>query len=414
MNFTIGENLGDILIEIAQEKIKNCKFDDAIYTYSNTFPGITKGLILKILKNELVVVTNDDHQTISLTDDENIKKKNQHNIYDWNIITKNIIDDIQNELQTIVLYKSNIKFDINDYCLYRIILNPINDKNRDELSPINTLVARYISGEKLSLTKLPPLAHLLDEGNENFFGLDEEYKNLYIICKYVDCIRHLYKNIIKLDKLYHFLIENKLIAHIRFIEDIFERSISQFLLPFVDEDKGYHHPLCDKPILELKQNILNNIKNTACGKEFLENGIVTKNIEDGYDAGYLTPEGVFYGLNGSANELLHTQLTDMLTSKLYSDTKYNSLDSEYNLMKQYGLMKIHGDHVYGFFTFNKEEAEKEGIFCPTDKQIDAICRYANLYHRGEINTDTGLGYHPVRISALKQMDEIALRNTFAI
>ena len=57
LQMKLGENLGDILLEIAQENIRKGEPEKAIETYTSSLHGFTDEYALMLLKNEGVLVT---------------------------------------------------------------------------------------------------------------------------------------------------------------------------------------------------------------------------------------------------------------------------------------------------------------------------------------------------------------------
>ena len=416
--FSLGDNIGEILLDIAQYKIKKGDFEGAIKTYTDSFEGFTRNYALKVLKNEAVIVVTDNGAGIDLVDDEDSIKENAELIVDWNHTIKKTLGDLNESCLFISSIRNKVSIDLNDYCLYEMISSLGDDKYLD---PVYTLVARYISGEKLNLPRFPVLGHLISKGDEYFFSeyVDEEIsakeKRAYAILKYVDCIKYMHRDFMVLNSMYNSLLNNGFIQHAPMFEDTIENVLCNYLIPFCNTEKGYHHPMCDEKIIKLKESMYDDISKTSIGKEYIENGIIAKNILDGYDAGYLAPDGTFYGLRGEDNELLHVQLSDMLVEKKFKEFKQGySLDIEFALMQE-GYMKIHHDRVFGMFAFKREEVGKDcKLWCPTEAQLQAIYDYANKFYGGQINTDSTFGTNLVSVSALRQMDEIALRNTFEI
>ena len=68
LNFRIGKNIGTILLEIAQTAIKDGNPQKAIDTYTKALNGFTEEYVVKVLKNDYVLVT--DGEVVSLTDSE--------------------------------------------------------------------------------------------------------------------------------------------------------------------------------------------------------------------------------------------------------------------------------------------------------------------------------------------------------
>jgi len=405
LHFRLGENIGEILLGIAQDNIENCQFEKAISTYVDSFQGFSKEYAMDIIKGKLALTTTEDGMSVIISDDPKYINDVKDHLYDWTRIVNNLVEDVETAKKRIIEIKNSAMMqtsaDVNNYDL------SVQEKVH---SGLNNIVARYIAGDDISVGKFPIFYRMLDRGDYDINSLDRIEKIYYYIVHYVDAIKYLHKDIVKLDKLYNFLLENEFIERVPFIEHIFERICDAIFREFCDTTTGYNHPLCDDKIFELKDTIFNDIKNTKYGNEYFENGIVRKNILDGYDAGYLAPDGTFYGLNGSDQELLHVQLSDMLTETVYAELNTaNSFDKEYELMNR-GFMKIHHDTVYGHYAFDKSDKTAR-LYCPTKTQIDLIYKYANKFYGGKINTNS-TGYDEVSVSALRQMDEIALRNVW--
>ena len=412
LGFSLGDNIGEILLDIAQNKIKKGDFEGAIKTYTDSFEGFTRDYALKVLKNEAVIVVADNGAGIELVSDEDSIKENTELIVDWNHTIKKMMEDLNESCLFIDSIRNKASIDLNDYCLYEMI----SSRGDTYMDPVNTLVARYISGEKLDLPKFPVLSHLISKGDDCFYNknVDEEMtareKKAYTILKYVDCIKYMHRDFMTLNNIYNSLLDNEFIQRAPKFEDAIENVLCNYLMPFCNTDKGYHHPMCDEEITKLKESMYDDIHKTSVGKEYIENGIIAKNILDGYDAGYLSPDGTFYGMSGDMNELLHVQLIDMLCEKLVKKGG-SILDAEYELMKK-GYMKIHHDNIYGFYGLKDD---KEMLYCPTEKQIELICQYANKFYGGKINTASSpIESNLISTSALKQMDEESLHNAFRI
>lgn len=144
-----------------------------------------------------------------------------------------------------------------------------------------------------------------------------------------------------------------------------------------------------------------------------------KNIDDGYDGGWLSPDGVFYGDCGDTSSMIHMNLADMMFKKLFSknDLKMNDLslfgsteDPEQYLTRN-GWMKIHNNEIYGVF-MNDEKY----LYCPTKKQISEICRYADLNWYGKIYTRPQIvkRTEPISTYKLRQMDKFKLNEIFNV
>lgn len=263
------------------------------------------------------------------------------------------------------------------------------------------------------------------ENNDN--NLREMRKAYYNICKelnihcinssydanfiqqYVELMNNMFDEYMKFSNTYKFLIDNDFINRITFVENNVEN-----VLEILDE-------FCNKNIdYRLKEKIKDNIFTTEWGMEYFKHGILKKNIDDGYDAGWLSPDGVFYGDCGDTSSMIHMNLADRMFKKLFSknDLKKNDLlfggteDPEQYLTRN-GWMKIHNNEIYGVFM---NDPEGEYLYCPTKKQISEICRYADLNWHGKIYTQPQIvkRTEPISTYKLRQMDKFKLNELFDI
>lgn len=259
------------------------------------------------------------------------------------------------------------------------------------------------------------------ENNDN--NLREMRKAYYNICKelnpsydenfikqYVELINNMFDEYMKFSNTYKFLIDNGFINRITFVENNIEN-----ILEILDE-------FCNKNIdYRLKEKIKDNIFTTEWGMEYFKYGILKKNIDDGYDAGWLSPDGVFYGDCGDTSSMIHMNLADRMFKKLFSknDLKKNDLslfggteDPEQYLIRN-GWIKIHNNEIYGVFM---NDPEGEYLYCPTKKQISEICRYADLNWHGKIYTQPQIvkRTEPISTYKLRQMDKFKLNELFDI
>ena len=230
------------------------------------------------------------------------------------------------------------------------------------------------------------------------------------IKQYVDLISNMFDEYMKFSNMYKFLIDNNFINRITFVENNIEN-----VLEILDE-------FCNKNIdYRLKEKIKDNIFTTELGMEYFKYGILKKNIDDGYDAGWLSPDGVFYGDCGETSSMIHMNLADRMFKKLFSknDLKRNDLtlfgsteDPEQYLTRN-GWIKIHNNEIYGVFM---NDPEGEYLYCPTKKQISEICRYADLNWHGKIYTRPQIvkRTEPISTYKLRQMDKFKLNEIFDI
>ena len=157
-------------------------------------------------------------------------------------------------------------------------------------------------------------------------------------------------------------------------------------------------------IRNLEETISNPDCVTPFVKEYVENEReINKKLVDffnpcditkGYDAGWLAPNGDFYGLNGSRSNLLHMKISDKLKEQgtiKYSEDRGPDLWMEIN-----GWMRIAGNQIFfgGMMLDSNNHVTRE--------QVDKLILYADTCCNGML----GMGYkgHIVKSVKLKQMD----------
>lgn len=426
MHMRLGENLGEILLNIAQEKIFKGDPLGAINAYTESLVGIPEEYVVMILKNQAVLKTNPDGINMDFSDDPQALKENEKNIYDWlNIISKK--DDELREL-TKTIYHHETKFAqsarnrINDFNLM-----DYGTRQEDDLfhAGFHHIIARLIANI--------PFAHCASNGEKVWNRIVSNVENddaytyervYYHLVNYMQCIRLLLSDYKKLSTMYDWLLEKELISHIPFIEKNFERCI-QILDEFANPNIGFHHPMCDEEISDFKEEITDVIMKTRWGKEYFLYGATIKDIMDGYDAGWLSPTGEFFGDNGEVSAMIHMNLAEQIYSgkgeygkqMKEDDVSRWSTNSPEQWLQKKGWVKIHHQDCYGSFIGSKDWTDYP--YCPTQAQIKMICKYADTLYNGKFYTEynsLGMGRHshpePYSTYKVKQMDDIMLHKIF--
>ena len=404
LNFRIGKNIGTILLEIAQTAIKDGNPQKAIDTYTKALNGFTEEYAVKVLKNEYVLVT--DGEVVSLTDSESERISNNGNITDWNFW-------LERKLEYMTEICKSLNSIEKQFGRYGNILDfnitiPIKNYFGLELAKkvgLDDIVAKLIVGEKCG-----------KEDNDVWDELCSNVKceqakmhemELYLIAKYVDNIRILHKEYMAFAKVYEFLLNNGLADRPLFFEKNLEFAIKKLCI-FSDTKNGYYHPICNAKLSEYKKQIIDDVNSTPLGNEYMRIGIVEKNIMDGYDAGWLSPDGKFYGENGPTSNMIHLSIAECL--------KKNNLNGDRELENE-GWIKIHEDEVYGCFIGElKPSSDFPYAYCPTEIQVKMICDYIDKYHNGKLYTRPKIVETTDAISTykLRQMDKVMLHKLFGL
>lgn len=427
MRMRIGSQLGEILLQTAQEKIKNGECQNAIELYTESLHGFTEEYVGKVLRNEMVLVTDEDGVNMKLVDDKEIIENNKSNIYDWWSIIKSEIEyidelrDYRNEMMKKFNYVC--KENIENVNIREVMLRYMDEGQLRHFGCYN-IAAKLIANK--------PFSNLASNGEDSWERLctnvedNEAYKYervLYYIVKYNEIIRKLFNTYMKIANTYKFLEDYKLIEHYPFIEMMFENVI-EILDKYSDTNHGYYHPMCDPEVYEFKEAISDGLLKTQYGSEYLKYGIIQKNILDGYDAGYLSPEGIFYGGIGETSAMIHLNIAAEIfswsasphqTQMLNDGVTIYGTESPERWLEKHGWIKIHHNDIYGSFIGDKDWTEYP--YCPTQEQIKWICKYADKFYNGKFYTEASCSRHrhpePYSTYKVKQMDNIMLHEIFS-
>ncbi len=407
----LGQNLGDILLEIAQTSIQNGNPQKAITTYTDSLQGFTDEYALGLLKNEYVLITSDDGTSVNLTDCQEKRNNNKENIFDWDEWVNNKISDLMDSVHALISidneFSTHVRADILNYSLYQPIIDYFGSEDAKNIS-VHNIAAKLIAGDGFSRQRSngENVWSSLCAKVENKNAKKYEYA-LYFIVNYVNNIRILHKEYMCLVNSCTFLFQNQLAKRPYLFEAKVEAALD-LLCKFADTTMGYYHPMCNTKLYESKEALDDDILSTSFGKEFRRYGILEKNIMDGYDAGWLSPAGKFYGDNGFTSSMIHLRLAEQITKEDTSGDR--KLEEE-------GWIKIHWDEVYGTFIGDLTPTDDYPYkYCPTDIQIKMICEYIDKFHNSKLYTKPKIvkETEPISTYKLRQMDKFKLHEIFGL
>lgn len=438
LHMRVGPLIGEQLLEIAQSNISKGDIEYAMSVYPTAF-GMQKEHALMILKNQAVVVTDEDGEGVSLKDDPELIANNAHNILDWELIIENRQKDIYDILYAIhktandfmKLYNGNIE----NYSILDMMSRYFNNEELKSIGKHN-IAARMIGS---------PDGKICDRGNSNPTSVWERIENrmqygegkdlskcekiLYYTVQYNKLIKMLHKEYMNFENTYLFLVENEFIKKPSRIEHMIEMTI-EVLWKFSDTSTGYYHPLCNTGLYEYKEKLSDDLVKTKFGNEFARNGIIKKDIMDGYDAGWLSPDGEFYGADGETSSMIHMNLAEQIFNapcniyavRMAKDgvSIMSGIESPEYWLEKHGWIKIHHNDCYGAFIGHRNEEPTPDYpyaYNPTDIQIKMICDYADKFYGGKFYTEANaLGRithtEPYSTYAVRQMDEFKIHEIF--
>lgn len=449
LHMRVGPLIGEHLLEIAQSNILKGDVEYAMSVYPTAF-GMQKEHALMILKNQAVVVTDEDGEGVSLKDDPELIADNAHNILDWELIIEKRQKDIYEMLYTIHKTANNfMKYyngNIENYSILDMMSRYFNDEQLKSIGKHN--IAARICGS--------PECKICNKGNSNptsvwerlegqvesYLADIDEYGEsdmpyppakweiiLYLTVRYNKLIRMLHKEYMNFENTYLFLVENEFIKKPFRIEHMIEMAV-EVLWKFSDTSTGYYHPLCNTGLYEYKEKLSDDLMKTKFGKEFAQNGILQKDIMDGYDAGWLSPDGEFYGADGETSSMIHMNLAEQIFNapcniyavRMAKDgvSIMSGIESPEYWLEKHGWVKIHHEDCYGAFIGHRNEEPTPDYpyaYNPTDIQIKMICDYADKFYGGKFYTEADcLGRithtEPHSTYAVRQMDDLKIHEIF--
>ena len=409
LHMSVGQNIGAVLLEIAQNAIKQGEPSKAISTYTTTLQGFKEEYVIQLLKNKCVLVTTDDAEDdgcdVRLTSCAAEISNNWRNITNWDWWTADCLFSMTEIVKTLKKIKEDflviIGRSVLDYSIVDIVYNTFGRETAKNIG-IHNIAAKKIAG-----TKLTPEERKI--WNEYIVYIDYDKAALYQIAlssivMYVENIRKLHSKYKCFTESYEFLMKNAMCKRVPFVENKLE-AVYDMLYEFSDTAYGYYHPLCNVELSAYKDQIDDDIRKIPIGKEYCLLKCVQKNIMDGYDAGWLSPDGKFYGENGEASSMIHLRIAEKLKGCINGDKE----------LEKEGWIKIHGDEVYGaFIGSRKPTANFPYHYCPTKKQIEMVCDYIDKFHKGLLLTRPRCVCSSLPISTykLRQMDDIKLHEVF--
>lgn len=276
LNFTLGDNLANVLLEIADEKLINADYRNAIETLTKSLIGMKDGLAIEILRRKKFIGVEMETQQILMSDKKDIENVGVGHISD----PKKYIDFRLSQLKS-----------------------KGNDLTSDQT--------------RMSIDKTLSSVYFLEVDHGDVIDIIENYNS----DKFVDKFRKLVLSDEKVSLIYYMLLEMK-----EWMEDYVKlQQLNHFF--FTTKLKSTTLDFIKDEIVELTSTIYNNSSVVIDSKfKELDNYLsaiksIDEKVSDGIqpnekgiynDAGWISPDGVYYGLDGEIANMLHNQIQDSL------------------------------------------------------------------------------------------------------
>lgn len=357
VHFSLGDDAGKLLVDVAREKLLYELNPEAAVSVFTSSLGCDRQLALDILIGRNILTVSEDHLLFNCrrynieTDKEEFPQldaylwmeQKQMEIYKYSKLYLKSLRTLSRKVDR----RESITLDIT----YVELIEELNHYNgKANLSSFDT------TGEIHSVQSLY-------NAIKDFLYAVEQYKTvaiwLHINCNYYEDV-----------PVFNYCLDTTML----------QEAFLNVCLNFQIDD--YEQSELDKYIAGVKQI------------DKLNKGMLYKSdILENYSAGWLAPNGDYYGLNGEMANMLHNNLADALVTKgiirVEGDELYKTNPDVW--LEDNGWVKIHGDWIL-YQGYNKTP-----IIPLTKEQVEAIYKYGQVCHNGMLK----LGYSMMNVSAAK-------------
>lgn len=403
VHFTLGENFGKILSQIAIEKLYDFDIPGALRTFSESLGCSDKISLELLLGNYILIVEDQDKCLCSAIPKEEIEVDDYPKIYFPGLQRKllELFQD-QRDLEYETVFE-NFQFKIREI-EEKLYLNQKIEFEGSylDLLPINGIA---LSGEfEIEYRQLISLI-LSDQKDAIEFLNDSRSRNHYIYedaCYIIDKVKEI---TIKRDGIIQTaeFIETYWPDHKyglkRKIENYIDR-INDFL-NFVNNALQDRVEMLDEPV-----NILEKHINAALEIDKVLKNFGPSKITDKYKAGWLAPDGTFFGLNGEVSNYLHITLADAIF-KYYEWPDPENQSKDYALDLR-GFVKIQESRIlFSGYDFSLLQMSSRKL---TKRQIDKICEYGRACYNGKLLF--GFKEAPISVDEFENYNDEELEKLF--
>lgn len=355
LTFTIGKGFGRMLTNIAWEKLtEKLNPREAVELITKSLPGCTEGMAVDILDSKIIL--REDELTQEVLGESGPGGRFNDWIRGQRIQleeeAKEWVEALERLRQTIADAGGKFEFSVR----YPELIGYLSgDKDAGLLDYPRSNVVEQIKGTV--------------EGANNFFvKVEEVYGVIAWMCHSLNTSRPI------------------------FTDSIF--GIRTILDSFMTTDPEVEASIRKQDFQ--KQRLSEWMENEKKIEEYHQTELKPVEITEGYDAGWLSPDGDFYGLNGSVGNLLHLNIAErLLASKKIPVKEMRNPD---RWLEENGWVKIHHDWILFSGSFYGKTL--------TEIQIDKLYHYGNVCHKGVLLL--GTSQEPITATRLRATEPIML------
>lgn len=355
LTFTIGKGFGRMLTNIAWEKLTD-KLNprEAVELITKSLPGCTEGMAVDILDGKIILREDEETQEVMGTPGEGGKFER------WIGITRTALELEATEWVEV---------------LERLRQTIADAGGKFEFTVRYPELVSYISGDTDAGILDNPHSGTVEqikgaiEGSNDFFAkVEEVYGVIAWMCDALNKSRVLFSDSV---------------LRVRTIIDSLMCSDPEVEASIRKQDFQ-------------KQRLSEWMENEAKIEEYHKTELKPVEITEGYDAGWPSPDGDFYGLNGSVGNMLHLNIAErLLASKKIPVKEMRNPD---RWLEENGWVKVHHDWILFSGSFYGKTL--------TEIQIDKLYHYGNVCHKGVLLL--GTSQEPITATRLRATEPIML------
>lgn len=458
LHFSIGENLGITLAEIARDHIYKMDVDKALTVWEDAF-GCPKNMLNRLTTGELVVKVDDPEKClISVCKRSELDPERQN---EYPLLTrKDIVGLIQKNFRDAVDEDNDENWD--HFCLeISEVTRMISDNDKMEIpgslygkflqnipgvtaTVELTIPARYAAKAILDSkpgdfeSELEKLVGDLNEGySGNRFmketGMHKFYKIIRVMRHCLEILENKKKIARMLDFLNESFPDDKDAEYSKATSDLYMQMTNKMLrykfehvwMPAITDFIAGVMSCANKPeeasipdtnevtrefgSKKMKGDLLDQYLESQKNIDKALDNFKPVDITQGFDAGWIAPDGTCFALNGTVGNDLHIQLADEIM-KLYKFKKPESIkdySDDYFLAAVKGFVKFH----HKWITFEGYDCIRTSKPVPmTKNQIEAICKYGRSCYDGYL--DFGYMKKSIHVDLFKNASQYTLEQIF--
>ncbi len=377
VHFRVGADAGILMHNIAQEHLLYSNdLDKAMRMFSESLGGeVPEDMVLKLLSGEMLLLVDEEAQMFNVVERKNYMHLDD--IYPKQIDFEKFVADKQEEIDKHVdSLDKGLDFIINEF--------------------------RYKTSYRMDIPTKSFMNYI--------YGKDEEFiEDIMEELEYDDDVQQM-KSLIRITR--DFIAKTANLARmVKRLEAMYniKRQLNTYDLTNLAQKVQTVASAEFTLFTEGDDDVLNSYMEASSEIDAVLNRILDPvDIMDNYSAGWLSPGGDYYALNGEIANMLHTQLADKMQEQgMIPKHENNDTDrAEINpdaWLEQQGWVKIHGNNVQFGGCLN-DKLGKTNVNM-TKKQIEIIKDYIDNCHQCIIKAGWRLESQSISIFTLMAMQD---------